>query len=191
MDDSEWLKNLHGHLGVLHYDAGDYEKAISAYRGLLACYPENDPWHPTILCWIGQCAIGMRDYGGPRRRFEPALASPWARAETREEAERQALSCSARLAKTAGDDQTAIELLRRLLERCADDDSERRRALIRLGHCYYALSRCGEALACYDEVRASPPASAEERAEAQAWADWRDGRRRDEAGGDGEDLTSP
>jgi len=188
-DDPEWLKDVHDNLGDLYYDAGDYEKAMSSFTRFLACLPEEDASHAAVLHVLGQCHVGRGEYVEARRCFRAVVASPSASDEYREAAEREELNCSARLAFAAGDYQTAAEQLGRLLQRCREDSRERRRALILLGHCYYSLDRCGEAFACYDEVRSSPRADSGERAEAEEWADWSDGQRRADADEYGEAVA--
>lgn len=186
----EWLKSIHGNLGDIYYDAGDYEKAASAYRHLLACYPEGDPAHPSVLHWLGQCAVGVGDYGEARRFFEAVLASPCAPDAIREAAEREVISASAHAARIAGDYDAAAQLFTSLLGRHPNDDEDRRRVLMWLGHSMYSLDRYDDALACYDEVRSSPHAGSAERAEAEEWVDWSAGQRQYETGECGEAAAS-
>jgi tetratricopeptide (TPR) repeat protein len=70
-----------------------------------------------------------------------------------------------RLAETSYDLQRykeAGEALTRILSLHAADDSDRRRALLLLGHCHLALGENAPARRCYEEVLRSPSASAEE-----------------------------
>jgi tetratricopeptide (TPR) repeat protein len=181
-DDPEWLKVVHGHLGDLYYDAGDYARAAASYRRLRACYPEHDPFHATIQHWLGQCHVGLAEYAEARGCFERVLAAPNTPDVFRAAAEREVLSASAHLARRGGDHETAARLFDRLLAHHPEDDADRRRVLMWLGHSLYSLERFGEALTRYDEVKRSGLAEPDERAHAEEWAGWSTGRLQYEAG---------
>jgi tetratricopeptide (TPR) repeat protein len=189
-DDPEWLKAVHGNLGELYYEAQDYERAAIAFEQCLAQYPADHPGRPIMLLWAAQSHRGRGDSEKARACFQAVADSPVALEEDRHQAEGEVLRCSARLAFAAGEFETAPRQLDELLRALPEDGSDRRLALNLLGHCYYSLHRYDEALACYDEVRSSPHAGSEERAEAEEWADWSAGERLYEAGEYGQAAAS-
>jgi tetratricopeptide (TPR) repeat protein len=174
-DDPEWLKTIHGHLGDLYYEAGEYAEAAVAHRQLLALYPEGGASHAAALHALGQCHFGLGEHAEARRCFEAVLAARGVSDEYRVAAERDLLSASAHLARTSGDHEKAAELFHRILDRHPEDVTERHQVVLWLAHSLYALERYDEALHHYDEVAGSPHAEPGGRAQAEEWSWWSTG----------------
>jgi hypothetical protein len=128
---------------------------------------------PGPPCCPGSAPAACSSKSMKRRARTTTRSSPPRARRRRSGRWRRSRRCGAWRSWTTSGASTpaAREAFGRLVAYKPDDDGDRHRLLLWLGHCHYRLREYAEARDCYEEVLTSAWASEDERATADEWAE--------------------
>jgi tetratricopeptide (TPR) repeat protein len=150
-------------LGELCYDEGDFAEAVRQFEEVLNLVPADIAWRRYTLVWLGRSRVELGACEQARECFAEVLASPEATAEEQTEAQRGALYAEAQQRYQAGDFRAAAKAYRKIVDASPEDDDFRRTMLLWLADCCMRTDDPAGARACYEEILASPGATAAEK----------------------------
>jgi tetratricopeptide (TPR) repeat protein len=84
--DRQLLRTIHGQLGVIEYDAGEYAKAADSFKQALDGCAEDGVDRHRLLVWLGDCHLAIGATAQARSYYGQVLDSPEAAGEEREHA---------------------------------------------------------------------------------------------------------
>lgn len=160
----------------LHYETGEYEKAVESFQEILTYHPDDDPDHRNALLWLGYCYQAKGDTQKALDYFKQVLASSHA-SEVEETSARKGVTWnSGKIHYGSAEYGEAAAAFEETLRYHPDDDPNRPVVLLWLANSYAGNGDHVKAQECFAELLASPNALEEDKISARRDLAWNLGK---------------